>query len=191
MDVLDVRLREAVVHHTVRGPLPAWLVPGARVRLQVDAAKRVLHARIHSSGHLLDVCMAQCGYPGTVLQPTKGQHTPAESYVEYEGKVPPEDQQPLVGRLNDALKAAIAAGGPVQAGVHAYEQAAQLCGGSLPPYIPGGSTPRVVVMPGSCPGCPCGGTHVSDVASIGGVTVTGIRVKKGVTRISYTVDAAA
>ena len=37
-------------------------------------------------------------------------------------------------------------------------------------------------------GCPCGGTHVADVAEIGAVQVTGVRVKKGVTRVSYTIE---
>jgi Ser-tRNA(Ala) deacylase AlaX len=58
----------------------------------------------------------------------------------------------------------------------------------LPPYIAAGSTPRVVVMLAGTEGCPCGGTHVADVAEIGAVQVTGVRVKKGVTRVSYTIE---
>ena len=183
--VTDVKLRDGLVLHILE-TLPAWLTTGARVKLRVDGPTRLMHARIHSAGHLLDVCMARCGYDGTALVPTKGMHSPAEAYVEYSGKVPPEDQEPLVARLNAALAAAVEAGGPVRAGVHAYDEAAALCGGSLPTYIAQGSTPRVVVMEGA-PGCPCGGTHVNDVRQVGAVTVTGVRVKKGVTRISYTV----
>ena len=184
--VTDVRLRDGVVYHSV-GVAPSWLTPGAAVVLHVDGPTRTLHARIHSAGHLLDVCMASCGYPPSLLVPAKGQHSPAESWVEYSGKVPPDDQEPLVGRLNAALAAAVAAGGPVHAGVHTYEAAAELCGGSLPSYIAAGSCPRVVVMAGA-PGCPCGGTHVADVSQIGAVRVTGVRVKKGVSRISYAVE---
>ena len=185
--VTDVRLRDGVVYHSIGDAPPPWLTPGAAVVLHVDGPTRALHARIHSAGHLLDVCMASCGYPASMLAPAKGQHSPTESYVEYNGKVPPEDQEPLVGRLNAALVAAVAAGGPVHAGMHTYEAAAELCGGSLPGYIAAGSSPRVVVMAGA-PGCPCGGTHVADVAQVGAVRVTGVRVKKGVSRISYAVE---
>jgi hypothetical protein len=132
--------------------------------------------------------MAKCGYPGDVLSPTKGQHAPTEAYVEYAGKVPAGDQQQLIQRLNAALKIAIAAGGVVVAGVHSYDEAARLCGGSLPPYIKQESRPRVVVIEGifclffiylfvffanahsnlpiGAPGCPCGGTHVADVSQV-------------------------
>jgi len=38
---------------------------------------------------------------------------------------------------------------------------------------------------GENPGCPCGGTHVSDISEVGEVKVTQIRVKKGVSKVSY------
>jgi hypothetical protein len=41
---------------------------------------------------------------------------------------------------------------------------------------------------GADAGCPCGGTHVGDVAEIQGMRITGVRVKKGTTRVSYVVD---
>jgi hypothetical protein len=90
--VIDVRMRDGVVYHTLAGAPPPWLMVGVQVRQKVNEERRLLHARLHSAGHLLDVCMAQCGYPSSVLVPTKGQHTPAESYVEYDGKVPPTDR---------------------------------------------------------------------------------------------------
>ena len=61
-------------------------------------------------------------------------------------------------------------------------------GGELPSYIPRDSTPRVVTIVPDTAGCPCGGTHVADVKEIGGVDVTGVRVKKGTTRVSYTIE---
>jgi hypothetical protein len=132
--------------------------------------------------------MSRCGYPPAALAPTKGSHTPSEAYVEYAGKVPPEDLAPLQARLNASLAAAVAAGGAVAAALQPYDAAAAACGGSLPPYIPADATPRVVVMLPGEPGCPCGGTHVGDVADVGRVAVSGVRVKKGVTRISYVVE---
>jgi Ser-tRNA(Ala) deacylase AlaX len=191
--VTDVRLKDGAVRHTgaVAGPpeARAAFAPGAAVALRVDGAARQLHARVHSAGHLLDVCMARCGYPPAALVPTKGLHGAEAAYVEYAGKVPPEDCEALKGRLNAALAAAVAAGGRTAAAVLPYDAAAAACHvAALPPYIAPGATPRIVTMLPGEPGCPCGGTHVDDVARIGGVTVTEVRVKKGVTRISYRVE---
>ncbi|PKI65109.1 hypothetical protein CRG98_014578 [Punica granatum] len=46
-----------------------------------------------------------------------------------------------------------------------YGDASDLCGGSLPDYIPQNSTPRILKF-GDNPGCPCGGTHVDDISEI-------------------------
>jgi hypothetical protein len=132
--------------------------------------------------------MSRCGYPPAALVPAKGVHTPAEAYVEYTGKVPPEDTAPLAARLTAALAAAVADGGAVAAALTPYAAAAAACGGALPPYIPADSTPRIVTMLPGEPGCPCGGTHTKDVREIGRVVVTGVRVKKGVTRVSYVLE---
>lgn len=70
----------------------------------------------------------------------------------------------------------------------AYDDAAKACGGTLPPYIPAESEPRIVTIVPDTEGCPCGGTHVRDVGEIGGVDVTAVRVKKGTTRVSYTIE---
>ena len=72
-----------------------------------------------------------------------------------------------------------------------FAKAAASCGGSLPPYIAPDATPRVVVVVAGAAGCPCGGTHVADIAEIEAMRVTGVRVKKGVTRVSYMVPGMA
>jgi Ser-tRNA(Ala) deacylase AlaX len=187
--VSDARLRDGVVHHALACDdthATVTFAPGDTVKLRVDSKLRLLHARLHSAGHLLDVAVARCGYPPDVLKAGKGVHSPAEAYVEYTGKVPPEDQLPLLERVNVALAELIVHGGAVRAGVHSFSAAAALCGGELPAYWTPGSTPRVVEMAGA--GCPCGGTHVADLRQVGAVKCTGIRVKKGVTRIMYVVD---
>ena len=111
--------------------------------------------------------------------------------MEYDGKVPPEEVEPLRARLQAEVDAALRAGGAVRAAVLPYAEAAAACGGALPPYIKEGTSPRVVVLVPDTAGCPCGGTHVSEVAHIGALRVSGIRVKKGVTRVSYTVEEGA
>lgn len=161
---------------------------GAEVTVKVDQDKRVLHARVHSAGHLLDVAMANVGYPSSVLAPAKGLHQPDQAYVEYDGKVEGLDKDILIRSLNDEMSKLVGAGGKTCSKLMPYDDASKACGGSLPPYIEPGSKPRVVVILPDTEGCPCGGTHVEDVADVGAFTVTGVRVKKGVTRVSYTIE---
>jgi len=153
----------------------------------VDGERRRRHARLHSAGHLLDSCLASVGGEFAVMEATKGHHGEG-AFVEYKGKVPEDARKGLAADLEEEAARRIAEGGNVHVSVDTFEEAAAKCGGSLPPYIKEGSTPRMVTMAGLA--CPCGGTHVSDIKEIGGLTVTGIRVKKGITRISYGIPPA-
>lgn len=79
-------------------------------------------------------------------------------------------------------------GGKVSADILLYDEAAKLCGGILPDYVPKESTPRIVQI-GDNPGCPCGGTHVLDVSDITKIKVSQIRSKKGMTKVFYNVES--
>jgi len=164
---------------------------GEKVTMTIDGALRRLHARIHSAGHALDVAMIRVGLGPEVLTPTKGQHFPSGAYVEYDGKLDPghelADKDALMERLNVEMTKLIAENGASRAAEMSYDEAKASCGGSLPPYISQDMHPRVVVIVPDTPGCPCGGTHVANVGEIEKFKVTGVRVKKGVTRLSYAI----
>ena len=51
----------------------------------------------------------------------------------------------------------------------------------------GAFTARVVIYDGTF-GIPCGGTHVQNLRSIGHLMITKIKSKKGLTKVSYSVD---
>ncbi|RRT73959.1 hypothetical protein GW17_00001976 [Ensete ventricosum] len=106
----------------------------------------VFFCRLHSAGHLLDICMRKVGL--SHLEPGKGYH------------------------FLDGYDVALLCMpfGVVSASVLSYNEAAEWCGGVLPSYIPTDSSPRIVKL-GDHPGCPCGGTHVADIADIRNVTV--------------------
>jgi len=78
------------------------------VMLTIDRATRILHARLHSAGHLLDVAVknSQLGN----LSPGKGCHFPTGAYVEYEGVIAKEElkstAKDVIQRCLDELIAA-------------------------------------------------------------------------------------
>lgn len=109
------------------------------VTLKVDESKRRLFARVHSAGHLLDICMSRAGRSD--LKPSKGYHFATGAYVEYIGEVAEADRKPLVDKLNVLAKEIIdgyAKEKPVFKKICTYEEAGeQLCkAGGVPPYIP-------------------------------------------------------
>ncbi|KAF7020376.1 hypothetical protein CFC21_033484 [Triticum aestivum] len=214
--VEDVRVKDGVVFHYGRFEDAAGeeLSQGQSVSLEIDAERRKLNSRLHSAGHLLDNCMTNLGLK---LEPGKGYHF-ADGYdhiqdylfsdssslvirnadrltlclvfmpfVEYKGVVPADKLQDKKLELEKEANELISKGAKVLVSVFSDDEAAKLCGGALPSYISEGSTPRIVKF-GDYPGCPCGGTHVADIADIGNLKVTNIRVKKGVTKVSYSIS---
>lgn len=190
--VQDVRSKDKIVYHygffenSENAVLASNIKKGAEVFLQVDGERRKLNCRLHSAGHLLDACTAIVGLGHLV--PGKGYHFPDGPFVEYKGTVPQNELQSKQQQLELEASNFIAKGGKVLASVLPYNEAAALCGGCLPDYIPKGSNPRIIKL-GEHPGCPCGGTHVSDISEILGLKVSRIRVKKGMTKVFYNVES--
>lgn len=190
--VHDVRSKDKIVYHfgsfdnIQNGELELKLEKGTQVFLQVDEVRRKLNSRLHSAGHLLDACMINVGLGH--LEPSKGYHFPDGPFVEYKGTVPQNELQNKQEELELEASKMIAHGGKVFASVLSYQEAARICGGCLPDYIPQGSTPRIVKL-GENPGCPCGGTHVSDISEILSLKVSQIRTKKGMTKVFYDIGS--
>ncbi|XP_073525921.1 alanine--tRNA ligase-like [Phyllobates terribilis] len=150
---------------------------GVKVDLQVDGSRRSLNSRLHSAGHLLDVCMNNIGLGH--FEPSKGYHFPDGPFVEYKGIIPQSEQQLKREQLEQEGIALIYKGGKVYAATLPYDDAAQLCDNHLPDYISKDSTPRIMKF-GDNPGCPCGPTHVNDISDIKSLK---IRTKKGLTKV--------
>ncbi|KAK1293577.1 hypothetical protein QJS10_CPB17g01348 [Acorus calamus] len=166
--VADVRLKDGLV---LEKKLMASLREGVR---------------LHSAGHLLDTCMRNVGLDH--LEPGKGYHFPDGPFVEYKGTFPQDQLQTKQKELEAEVNKLISIGGKVSASVLAYDEAAELCGGSLPEYISKSSKPRIVKL-GNNPGCPCGGTHVANISDIRALKVSQIRMKKGFTKIFYNIGS--
>eukprot|EP00656_Telonema_subtile_P017971 TRINITY_DN19696_c0_g1_i2.p2 TRINITY_DN19696_c0_g1~~TRINITY_DN19696_c0_g1_i2.p2 ORF type:complete len:139 (+),score=37.95 TRINITY_DN19696_c0_g1_i2:407-823(+) len=129
--------------------------------------------------------MHDCGFP---LPPGKASHFPGQgnAYVEYIGKVPEESRQPLLSKLEDQCNQYIATGFQVTVQDVPFCDLEAVCGGAefVPDFVSKDKGTRVVSV---CPGlgCPCGGTHVKNITEVQHMQVSGIRVKKGMTRITY------
>lgn len=154
----------------------------AEVTVLIDEAKRRLHARLHSGGHLLDIAVQRLGYP---LVPGKGYHFAEGSYVEYVGNI--QDKDRAVLDINEECKKIInEAVDSVSAIILSYEEAQKAF--TVPSYLAGESSIRYVKLTPQDNGCPCGGTHVKTVHDIGSVVVTKIQKKGKNLRVSYKVE---
>lgn len=189
--VHDVRSKDGIVFHygdfeNLGGEVELTLEKGKEVSLFVDESRRKLNSRLHSAGHLLDICLPRIGLGH--LEPGKAYHFADGPWVEYKGVIPQNEIQNKQKDLELEANALISVGGKVSADILLYDEAAKLCGGCLPDYVPKESTPRIVTIGGN-PGCPCGGTHVADISDIIQIKVSQIRSKKGQTKVYYNVES--
>ena len=160
----------AVVHvaHTPDGEVNHYLgsaeglTVGQVADVAVDPEWRRLNARWHTAGHLIAAVVERL-FPK--LQGVAGHHWPGEGRVEFA----PGDgasAEEVAAKLPDALAEAVRADLPVR-----------VIGD---PFVS-----REVAVGDSRP-VGCGGTHLPSVGGLA-VTVTGVKVKGGKLRVSYTV----
>lgn len=177
--VQEVRLDEhQVVHHLGEGNLSV----GDAVVLEVDADRRAANTRLHSAGHIVDLAVERLGLPWV---PGKGAHYPHMSFVEYNGELP-GDAEDIRQRVEREVTAVIAEGSRNEIRFMPVAEMGAYCR-HVPENIPTNKPARIVLYNADF-GVPCGGTHVQDVAEVGKLSITKIRSKKGLTKVSYAVD---
>lgn len=164
---------------------------GSKVQVSVDADNRRLLSECHTAGHVVDSAMARCGQN---LPPTKGYHFLDGPYVEYRGKIPPEERETLLENLQAAFKDLVQEDIDTTIQTLSKEKANEVCNNIAQNFdfsdYPG-ETVRVVSV-ANYP-CPCGGTHVKSTGDLKdrGWGIKGpIKSKKGVVRIRYGPDCA-
>jgi Ser-tRNA(Ala) deacylase AlaX len=162
---------------------------GQLVDLKIDEESRVLNARCHSAGHLLDLALDDLGI---ALQSIKGYHFPKSgSYVEYSGNIPADQRDKVVAQLQEKLDELVTQDIPVQVITLESQQRDELtlhCRETdLPKNCEQLSNVRIVKFQGRM-GCPCGGTHVQRSGQIGKITGLKLQKKGANIRIKYTVS---
>ena len=177
--VKETRFNDGIVFHTGEYESGTFH-ENDKVELNVNTDRRMLHCRLHSAGHLIDLAMINSGYK---LIPTKGYHFPDGPYVEYAGDIPIEQRNELCIRLEEEIKKLIAENTEVRDFiVSTVEELKKYCD-HIPDYLPKDKPIRVVSIANYH--CPCGGTHVKKLSDLPQIKVSKIKVKGGNVRVSY------
>ena len=156
--------------------------PGTPVDLEIDPARRQLHARLHTAGH---VVMA-AAHRSNGLLATKGYHFPDGPYVEFSDTVADAERAAFVSAVSEEVERMLQSATAVTS---SYSSVADLetAGVHLPPGVPDGRV-RVVSTDGYA--SPCGGTHVASLDQIGSISIRGVKYKSGRTKVSYEIGEA-
>ncbi len=108
------------------------------------------------------------------------------SFVEYQGEVNPEEIETIRTQIEQIANEAVEKDSQNEIRFMPVSEMHTVCR-HVPPSIPTNKPARVVIYNGDF-GIPCGGTHVRNLHDIGKITITKIKSKKGLTKVSYTVE---
>lgn len=181
-EVGDVRCVEGQIRHYLRG-LEGVLEAGDSIIQSIVSARRQQNAQYHTAGHLIAAVTALLDFG---LTPVKGHHFPGEANITFEGPVP--DRDALLATVQTKVNAHIAADGAVRCDIVPPEAMDALM--DQTPYpLPTDKPIRVCHIEGF-DSVPCGGTHISALGEIAGLTINKCKVKKGQTKVYYAVPHA-
>jgi len=178
---------ETIIHKGIYMKEGKEFKVGDTVTLKINGEQRAKTAKLHSAGHLLDMCYHLLGY---THPETKGYHFPAGAYVEFTGKLDAKERDKvkpeLEKKINDVIKET-AESDVLKAQVFNYEEASKILG-EMPSYLKPGNQIRIVKICSLDEGGPCGGTHVRHIKEIGAVKVEKVKnAGSKVFRIHYQV----
>ncbi len=174
--------QEGQVHHigTVQN---GTFETGDVVTGAVDHERRSINTRLHSAAHVIDMAIDHLGLDWVA---TKGQHYPHLSAVEYQGTWDPEQADELITKIEQQANTFISNGGENTLKFMSVDEMHTVCK-HVPENIPKNKPGRVVIY-GDNFGIPCGGTHVKNLEQVGTIKIPKLKQKKGVIRVSYTVE---
>jgi Ser-tRNA(Ala) deacylase AlaX len=155
---------------------------GDQVDCRVDTERRAINTRLHSAGHLIDMAMNKLK-PAWV--PVRGGHYPHMSFVEYQVSDEEATEEEFIRQLQSDVTKLSQSSYQNQLRFIPKEEMGQYYP-HLPNNIPINKPSRIVLYADDF-GIPCGGTHVKRVSEIGQVTITKVKTKKGLAKVSYAV----
>lgn len=122
---------------------------GDSVSCSVSENERLLHTRLHSAGHLVDLALQKMNIDWV---PGKGFHFPVGSYVEYSGEIKLDSREAFIARLESVCNQIIMENRKVSVSFSKNK-------------TQNGKALRTVHYGDF--GIECGGTHVSELSEIG------------------------
>jgi len=149
----------------------------------IDGAKRDLHSRIHTAGHILGLAGAVLKLPD-VDEGTRAMHFPDSAFVDFKGLIDSKHKDTIQAKIDELVAQKLA----VNIQFWDWPEARQKC--NISPDEMGldeAELVRAVEVEG-VGAYPCGGTHVERTDGVGKVNVRKISRSKGMTKISYSVS---
>jgi Ser-tRNA(Ala) deacylase AlaX len=178
----------AILHMGVFSP-PTDKFEQGEAEQKIDTAKRLLHSRIHTAGHVIGLAVAHLKTTGSLPPDVidgKASHYPGAAFVEFSGLIPGDKKAEIQARVDEMVAA------DMDVKIHFWDEdkAKKECTGVME-ALKGDEEDGVrVVEIGSEGSYPCGGTHVQRLKECGRVVVRGIKRQKGVSKVSYEVQDA-
>ncbi len=151
---------------------------GRKVHCLLNSQRRLLNTRYHTGSHLLGH-IVETIYPN--IKAIKGHSFPEEAYLEFIGEIEPNINT-LQIRLNEFMNTNYR----TQA-FNIDQQSFEAKYYKLPYQISSQQLLRVIQIGNFSP-IPCGGTHLKFTNEITNIIINKIKVKRGITRISYKVQ---
>lgn len=181
-DIYDVRIVDNQIRHYSAQDCKELL--GKNTKLIIDQEKRLLHAKLHTSGHLLSNIVEKeyTQDKGTQYKAVKGHHFPGECYVEFSGNdqlAQELDLDLLNNIVNDYIKQDL----KLESFYIAGDELSGYCP-NLPYSIPKTERVRLIKM-SPFDYQPCGGTHVKSSLELQGLYFTKQKLKGNNLKISY------
>lgn len=148
----------------------------------IDQELRLLHARLHTSGHLI-ANIVETLYPNWIA--IKGHHFPDQPYVEFTSKK--DIQNIFLDVANQEIKKNIEQNSATQIKQINANELKTLCPHMTIGYIPNDQPIRVIRI-GGFPFSPCGGTHVKSLNELKGLEITKFKIKNNNMKINYSLN---
>lgn len=179
-EVDEVRYLDGLIKHIGRFT-EGRFAEGDKVSLHVDPTRRMLHRRLHSGGHVVDLAVKRLGF---TWLPGKGYHFPEGPYIEYQGSLP-ENKEHLMKDLEAECNKIIAENIPTRIEFVSAEEM-QKRGYAIPPTLDPAKPLRIVYYGDF--GVPCGGTHVDQMGDLRSMSIRKIKQEGPTIRVAYDVE---
>jgi Ser-tRNA(Ala) deacylase AlaX len=176
----------AILHMGVFDPPDLQFKGEENVEQSIDVAKRLLHSRIHTAGHVIGLAINQLvtqkHLPADIVD-GKASHYPGAAFVEFAGLIPSTAKSMIQERVDELVAQDHAVS------IHFWDEetARRDCTGVLESFKSDEDGVRVVEI-GNVGSYPCGGTHVLRLSECGRVVVRGVKRQKGVSKVGYEVQ---